>query len=139
MPDLRAAATPTVRGLRFAFLLCFIALCACADRPSIAARATVETFYGAVQNDNLDLANDNIAATASPQFHQRVEATAASAQFNSDVRRSVQLVTVDAPVFNGSNAHVHVVFADGQSDTVTLVREGLRWKVQTTGKMGSGQ
>jgi hypothetical protein len=116
--------------------MCLILLSGCANRPSIAARATVENFYGAVQNDNLDLLDDNLAAMASPQFRDQVHTTAAAAQLNPDVRRSVQVVTIGPPSIDASSARVQVDFANGQSNTVTLVREGLRWKVLTTGTLG---
>src|SRR5712692_4921739 len=92
--------------------------CACSDRPATAARATVETFYGAVQNGNLPLMEDNLARTASPQFRARVEAAAAAAQAEGDARRSVQLVRVDAPAITDGVARVRVVFADGRVDDV---------------------
>jgi hypothetical protein len=116
-------------------VLCLAVLCACSDRPAIAARATVENFYGALQNDNPDLLHDNIAATATQHFRDRVDSTAAAAQSSSDARRSVQVVSIDTPSINGDTARVRVVFADGQSDTVVMAREGLRWKVVTTGRL----
>jgi hypothetical protein len=114
---------------------CLVILCACSDRPAIAARATVENFYSAVQNDNLDLLHDNVASTATPQFRSRVDAIAAAAQSSSDVRRSVQVEKIDPPAISGDRARVRVEFADGQGDTVEMAREGLRWKVVSTGRM----
>jgi Domain of unknown function (DUF4878) len=130
-------AAPTARAIVPIFLavLSLLVVCACSDRPSVAARATVENFYGAMQNDNPDLLHDNIAASATQRFREHVDATAGVAQSNSDVRRSVQVVTIDPPSIVGDNARVRVVFADEQSDTVVLVREGPRWKVVSTGRL----
>jgi len=138
MPGVRTFSAHLLVGLAIAVaaLGCLLALSACSDRPSVAARATVETFYGAVQNDNLDLAGDNIARAASPQFRTHVEAAASAAQTSADGRRSVQLVRVETPSISGDTARVHVVFADGQTDTVTLMREGLQWKVLNSGRLG---
>jgi hypothetical protein len=111
-------------------------LVACSNRPALAAKATVETFYTAVQADNLPVAEDNIATNATPQFHQRVEQAAGAAQAGGGAQKSVQVVQVDAPSIDDGTAHVRVLFADGQSDTVSLVREGLRWKVLTSGRLG---
>jgi hypothetical protein len=119
-----------------AFAVLLSVFCACSDRPATAARATVETFYGALQSDNLPLMEDNLAQTASPQFRVRIEAVAADAQTSDDARRSVQLVRVDTPVITGGAARVRVVFADGQTDDVSLVSEGLRWKVLSSERLG---
>jgi hypothetical protein len=116
-------------------ILLLLALCACSNRASIAARATVETFYSAVQNDNMPLAEDNLAQSATPQFRARVEEAAAAAQSGGAAQQAVQLVRVDPPVINGDRARIHVLFADGRPDEVTLVREGLRWKVLTSGRL----
>jgi hypothetical protein len=109
--------------------------CACSDRPATAARATVENFYGAIQNDNLDLLHDNVASSATPQFRSNVDTTAAAAQTSSDVRRSVQVVTVHTPQISDGTAQVRVELGDGEADTVQLAREGLRWKVVSTGRL----
>jgi len=113
-----------------------LAFSGCADRQSIAAQATVETFYGAIQNDNLPLVEDNLAKAATPQFRERVEAAAQAAQSGGDAQRSVQLVRVDEPSMTAGGARIQVRFADGQTDIVSLVREGLRWKVLTSGRLG---
>jgi hypothetical protein len=112
-----------------------VLLCACSDRPAIAARATVETFYTAIQADDLPVVQDNLAASASPRFGQRVLQAAAAAQTGGAAEKAVQLVQVGTPSIAGNTARVHVVFADGSSDTVSLVREGERWKVESTGKL----
>jgi sorbitol-specific phosphotransferase system component IIBC len=123
-------------GTMIALILLATALCGCSDRPSIAARATVETFYSAVQNDNLPVADDNIAQTASPEFRARVEQAASAAQTTAETQRSMQVTRVDQPVISGATARVGVQFADGRADTVTLRREGERWKVVSTGGFG---
>src|SRR6266702_4138283 len=86
----------------------------CSDRQSIAARATVETFYGAIQNDNIPLVEDNLAEAATPQFRERVEAAAQAAQSGGNAQQSVQLVHVDEPSITAGGARVQVTFADGQ-------------------------
>lgn len=112
-----------------------LTLCACSNRPAVAASATVETFYTAVQADNLPVVDDNIAQNATPQFQQHVEQAAIAAQSGGAAQKFVQVVTIGTPSIVGDTAQVHVVFADGRSDTVSLVREGLRWKVLTSGRL----
>jgi hypothetical protein len=119
-----------------AFLVVLLISCAGSDRPSIAARATVQTFYSAIQVDNVPVIDDNLATDASPQFREHVQAATLSAQSGGEPQRAVTLVRVDSPAIQGATANVHVVFADGGADTVALVREGLRWKVLTTGRLG---
>jgi hypothetical protein len=124
-------------SLPLAVVLCAVALlCACSNRASVAARATVETFYTAIQADNLPVVQDNIAASASPQFQQHVLQAATAAQDGGVALKAVQVVKIDAPSINGSTARVTVVFADGGADTVVLAREGERWKVVSSGRLG---
>ena len=123
-------------ALLFTPALALVTLFACSNRPAIAARATVETFYAAIQSDNQPLIADNLAQNASPQFRQRVERAALAAQGGGAAQQFVQLVRVDTPTVSDDTARVHVLFADGQPDTVSLVREGLRWKVLRSGRMG---
>jgi hypothetical protein len=116
-------------------LLLLLTIVACSNRPSIAARASVETFYSAVQNDDVPLMEDNLAAGADPGFVEHVHQAAASAQSDPAVRASVQVTRIEQPSISGNNARVRVQFADGQSDTVLLGREGLRWKVLSSGRL----
>jgi hypothetical protein len=118
-----------------ALVLSVLLLCSCSSRPAIAASATVETFYTAIQADNLPVVQDNIAANASAQFQQRVFQAAAASQSGGRAQRAVQLVKVDTPAISGNTATVGVVFADGGSDTVRLRREGERWKVVSSGRL----
>jgi hypothetical protein len=120
-----------------ALLIAVLISCACSDRPSVAARATVQTFYSAIQVDNVPVVDDNLAADASPQFRAHVQAATLSAQSDGEAQRAVTLVRVDTPAIHGATANVHVVFADGGADTVSLVAEGLRWKVVSSGRLGS--
>ena|SRR5579875_3290182 len=123
VPALPAALTLTIA------LCALVLLCACSNRSVIAARATVETFYTAVQADNLPVVQDNLAADASPQFQQRIMQAAAAAQAGGPAQQAVRITQVDTPSINGNAARVRVVFADGKSDVVYLDREGPRWKV----------
>ncbi len=119
-----------------ALALCSAALlCACSNRPSIAAQATVETFYAAIRADNLPVVQDNMATTASPQFQQHVLQAATAAQEGGAAERAVQVVKVDTPSIDGNTASVGVVFADGGADSIRLTREGERWKVVSSGRL----
>jgi hypothetical protein len=111
-------------------------LCSCSNRSSIAIRATVETFYSAVQNDNGPLLDDNLSPSAPPAFRSHVQRTASEAQADPQTKASVQLVRVEEPSINGDTARVPVVFADGGRDIVVLNREGLRWKVASSSRLG---
>jgi len=122
--------------LRPLLILLFLAACAGSDRPSIAARATVQTFFSAMQVDNVPIVDDNLASSASPDFRDHVRSATESAQNDEQARRAVTLVQVDSPDISGTTARVHVVFADGGADSISLAREGLRWKVVTTGRLG---
>jgi hypothetical protein len=113
-----------------------IVLSACSNRPAIAAKATVHTFYSAIQADDVPVVEDNLAQTAAPSFRRHVEAATVAAQAGGAAERAVQIVRVDSPSIRGSSARVPVRFADGASDIVTLTQEGLRWKVVTSGRLG---
>jgi len=116
-------------------ILLLLAACTGSDRPSIAARATVQTFFAAMQVDNVPLVDDNLANSAAPDFRDHVRSATESAQSNQQARLAITLVRVDPPAIDGNTARVQVVFADGGADTVSLAREGLRWKVVTTGRL----
>lgn len=120
-----------------AFLL-LAALCACSNRPAVAARATVQTFYSAIQVDNFPVVEDNLAPNASSEFRQHIQTAAEAAQTSGTAERAVQIVRIDTPSIRGDNAQVHVVFADGSTDVVSLSRHQFRWKVVTSSRLGSG-
>jgi hypothetical protein len=125
--------------LRAVSLLVVLALggvvAGCSNHAPVAVKATVETFYSGIAEDDSGNIQDNLAPAASQAFQQHVTAAAATAQHDAAVLKSVQLVQIGAPSIHGDRAQVHVVFADGQSDTVTLVREGLMWKVLASGRL----
>jgi hypothetical protein len=123
------------RFLLFSTLCITLLAIACSNRESTAVRATVETFFGAIQSDNVPLIQDNLARDATPAFRDRVAAAAIAAQRNGDAESAVRVVRVDQPVVHDATASVHVNFADGISDDVSLVREGLRWKVRSSGRL----
>jgi hypothetical protein len=120
---------------RLPLLTFILVLGGCANRPSIAIRATVETFYSAVHNANLPLIDDNTSSAADPAFRQHTRQAAEDAQSDPAARASVQITRVDQPVISGSSATVRVQFADGRPDTVVLVREGLRWRIVSSGRL----
>lgn len=124
-----------VFDLRLSLLTFILVLSGCANRPSIAIRATVETFYSAIQNANFPLMDDNVSGSAEPAFRQHARQAAQDAQSDPAARAAVQVTRVDQPVITGSSAAVRVQFADGQSDTVRLVRERLRWRVISSGRL----
>lgn len=130
-----------VRGgrLRCLSLLAIIGialvLVGCSSHTPVAIKATVETFYSGVAEDDQPNIDDNLAPAAPAAFQQHVMAAATAAQHDSNVLKSVQLVQIGSPSIHGDSARVHVAFADGSSDTVSLVREGLMWKVLSSGKL----
>jgi hypothetical protein len=128
--------SPLRLRLALPLLLVLLTLCACSNRPSIAARATVETFYSALRADNLPLADDNTAQSASTSFRDHAQAAAEAAQSDDSAAKAVEVMRVDSPAINGDTAQVHVVFADGSTDVVSLTKEGPRWKVLTSGRLG---
>lgn len=131
----------TNQGVRFCCLslLAILALaivCAgCSNHTPVAIKATVETFYAGIAENDQPNIDDNLATSAAPAFQQHVTAAAAAAQHDSSVLKSVQLVQIGTPSIHGDTARLHVLFADGKSDTVSLVREGLMWKVLTSGRL----
>jgi hypothetical protein len=118
-------------------LVALVLLAACtSNRPALAIKATVETFYAGIANENVSFIDDNLAPSASPAFRDHVLAAASAAQQSAATQRAVQTVRIGQPVIKDSMARVHVVFADGSADNVSLVRQGVRWKVVTSGRLG---
>jgi hypothetical protein len=115
--------------------LAAVVLSACANRQATAAKATVQTFFSAMQADDVPVVDDNLAQSASPSFRQHVEAATLAAQSGGAAERAVQIVRIDSPAIKGNDARVPVRFADGSSDVVTLTLEGLRWKVVSSGSL----
>lgn len=123
------------RPLSALLLLAVLYFSACSNRPAIAAKATVQTFYAAIQDDNAPVVADNVAQSASAAFREHVRMAAVAAQAGGAAQQAVEIVRVDAPAISDNTARVHVVFADGGSDTVSLEREGARWKVVSSGRL----
>ena len=112
-----------------------LVLAGCSSHTPIAIKATVETFYSGIAQDDPSNIQDNLALAAAQAFQQHVTAAAAAAQHDSTVLKSVQLAQIGTPSIHGDSARVPVVFADGKADTVSLVREGLMWKVLTSNRL----
>ena len=111
-------------------------LAGCGSRVAVAIKATVHTFYAGIAEDDVGYIDDNIAPSASSTFQQHVMQEANEAQHDSAALHTVQIVRIDDPSITGDTARVHVVFADGGSDDVVLVRQGVRWKVVSSGRLG---
>lgn len=121
----------------FPAVLAALVLIGCtSNRPAVAIKATVETFYAAIATENVSLIDDNLAPSAASSFRDRVMAAAVAAQESTEAQKAVQTVRVDQPAIRGDTAKVHVVLADGTSDDVLLARQGFRWRVVTSTRLG---
>lgn len=120
----------------FPALLTALVLIGCtSNRPAVAIKATVETFYAAIATDNVSEIDDNLAPSATTSFHKHVLAAARAAQESTEAQKAVQTMRIDQPAIRGDRAKVHVVLADGTSDDVLLARQGFRWRVVTSSRL----
>lgn len=119
-----------------ALLAALLALgCSTVSHEPVAIKASVETFYSGIANDNADDVSMYLSPAASPSFRKHVQQVTAAAQTSQQVLKSVQIAKISDPVINGDSALVHVVFANGNGDEVSLLRSGLMWLVVKSGRL----